>query len=994
MHEADAFSVLAEAVADGQPLDWASLEQSSSDDERSAIAALRHVAVVTELFATLSRTARGGSPPARLEPGSEWGGLRIVEHIGHGRFGDVYRAWDPALERHVALKLVGCDDLEGAATPVVDEGRMMARVRHSNVVTIYGAQRIGDVVGLWMELVDGRTLESELATNGRFAAKDLGRIGRDLAEALGAVHEAGLVHRDVKASNVLRDPTGRVVLGDFGTGLDTGTGAADGGGLIGTPAYVAPEVFAGEPATPRSDVYSLGVLLFHLATGEYPQPARTLRELRDAHAIRPPRRLREARPDLPSGLAAIVDRALDHDPANRFVTGADMATALAGEIDRGRDRGRLHPWVLAGAAAALVVGAGGALNWYLGPTPPVSARPHAVLVTTSGSLIGEPDLEGQLEQRIRLELADLPGIALVEKDSLAGTFELMRRPVPATIDREIGIEVIRRNGRVDAMLAASIEPMEGRYRIGTDILDADGSVVARVVEVTEGTADVPDTIARAAVSVRERLAGAIPSLPEPESLPQVQTSSLEALELFAEALRDLPLDANPARAEERLAEAVRLDPDFALAHVALATAVEFQGRPPSEALTHAEAAWAVAARALEFDRGVALVQLEHMRGRVARGEERSQHFRLAAEEVLALNASHPERVEMLPRLIRIRSFLAPAERLRVIQTILESRPDDVFRLKDAASAAVDAREFDQARTYLARARPLADRAARTTNGSDGLLDLLGLLFNDAWIRNDIDQAAALAEELDATRTRLGGAVVVDGVIPIYITLGQLNRAEALASAIPNGPNENPIRRQMSVGRVLLRKNEPARLRTFLQAESIDPRTDRGSPFIPAFTATGQHDLAREAIEILRSKPSGPGAAWMANLDAGLALAEGRPRDAIHVLEPHASEDTGQGYGLWLAANIHLADAWLAIGDATEAVRGLERVSSVPRELRRPDGLAQFGWLEVRDRLAQCYRRLGRVAEAEAIEAELRVLLRFADADHPIKHRLATLEPSR
>ena len=153
----------------------------------------------------------------------------MIEHVGCGRFGDVYRAWDAALDREVALKILRADDEAAVQTDIVEEGRLMARVRHPNVVAIHGARRIDGATGLWMEFVKGRTLAAELAERGPLAAAELASVGIQLCRALAAVHSAGLVHRDVKAQNVLRDDAGRVVLGDFGTGREFEDSASSSG---------------------------------------------------------------------------------------------------------------------------------------------------------------------------------------------------------------------------------------------------------------------------------------------------------------------------------------------------------------------------------------------------------------------------------------------------------------------------------------------------------------------------------------------------------------------------------------------------------------------------------------------------------------------------------------------------------------------------------------------------------------------------------------------
>jgi tRNA A-37 threonylcarbamoyl transferase component Bud32 len=218
-------------IADGTPIDWRAIGASATPDEAEVLDYLRELERLAQMLATgTAGTAasyeslfHGASLTADETPAPvTWGPLAIIEKVGRGTYGDVYRARDPKLDRPVALKLLrrrekGADALESA---VIEEGRLLARVRHPNVVTVHGAERIDGRVGLWMEFIGaGRTLEDELREKGPFSADEVTAVGRDLAAALVAVHRAGLLHRDVKAQNVLRD-AGRVVLGDFGTGLE------------------------------------------------------------------------------------------------------------------------------------------------------------------------------------------------------------------------------------------------------------------------------------------------------------------------------------------------------------------------------------------------------------------------------------------------------------------------------------------------------------------------------------------------------------------------------------------------------------------------------------------------------------------------------------------------------------------------------------------------------------------------------------------------------
>ena len=277
------------------------------------------------------------------KPPFAWGPLEVRERLGAGGFGEVFRAWDPTLQRDVALKLLMREHRGGAgfASSVLHEARLLARVRHPHVVTVFGADAHDGRVGLWMELVRGRSLARWVEEQGRLGAREAALLGVDLCRALAAVHGAGLVHRDVKAANVMREEGGRILLMDFGAVSDASS--SEEGSVSGTPRYIAPEIYAGEKATPRSDLFSLGVLLYHLVTGRYPIDAHTVGELREKMARRESRLLRDERPDLPEAFVQVVERALAWRAEDRFATAGSMEQALSAFL--GAEGGGARPAV-------------------------------------------------------------------------------------------------------------------------------------------------------------------------------------------------------------------------------------------------------------------------------------------------------------------------------------------------------------------------------------------------------------------------------------------------------------------------------------------------------------------------------------------------------------------------------------------------------------------------------------------------------------------------
>jgi hypothetical protein len=259
-----------------------------------------------------------------------WGRYVLRARLGEGAQGAVFCAWDPQLECDVALKVVSLEGSGGAVSDsMLREARALARVRNTHVVNVYTVEAHEGKIGICMELIKGRTLEDMLRAQGRFGAREAATVGIAVGRALAAVHAAGLVHRDVKARNVMREDTGRIVLMDFGMGRDHAQLQTWGGGdLAGTPLYMAPEVCAGGTASHQSDIYGVGVLLYHLVTAKYPIEGDTFDDIARAHRAGRRKPLVERRPDLPDRFIAIVDKALAPDPSDRYPSAGHLVHDL------------------------------------------------------------------------------------------------------------------------------------------------------------------------------------------------------------------------------------------------------------------------------------------------------------------------------------------------------------------------------------------------------------------------------------------------------------------------------------------------------------------------------------------------------------------------------------------------------------------------------------------------------------------------------------------
>lgn len=654
--EPDRLAALAVSVAEGSPIDWVAIESSADDPrERDLIRQLRIVAAVADVHrsaappehdttAVASPTNAGsasdlgrarevahlGEPGEGVDEGvpAAWGHLVILERVGRGSFGTVYRARDTQLDRDVALKLLQPSRVS-VSDRVLEEGRLLARIRHANVVTIHGAERLEGRVGLWMEFIRGLTLEEVLARQGPFGAREATLVALDLCRALAAIHGAGLLHRDVKAQNVMREQGGRIVLMDFGTGVNLrGPRPLPESPLAGTPLYLAPELFRGAEPTAQSDQYSLGVLLFHLVTGAFPVQGRSIAAIADAHDQRNTTLLRDERPDLPEAFVRVVERALHAEPERRFDTAGRMEAALAESLGFGGTSGlhrrliepvvtsvantpaavdvatpaapslwRRRPRMLAAASAlaTLLLAVAGTTLWnraILGNrsdarTTVERPRIESIAVLPLENLSGEPDyfVDGMTEALIT-DLTKIRAIRVISRTS-AMQYRMSRETLPV-IGQALG---------VDGFLVGSVLRSGPRIRINVRLVQAatDANIWANSYErelrdVLSLQADVARAVAQEiSISLTPqdemRLSGARPVDPE-------------AYEAYLEGRYywNKRTPENVAKAIELFEHALGRDTGYAAAYAGLADAytllgsVEADNLLPRDAMARAKAA--------------------------------------------------------------------------------------------------------------------------------------------------------------------------------------------------------------------------------------------------------------------------------------------------------------------------------------------------------------------------------------------------------------------
>jgi TolB-like protein/tetratricopeptide (TPR) repeat protein len=668
---------VAAALADGTPVDWDSADRSAtSEEDRRLLAELRFIAQIARprlesSSSSVPDVASGSKPlPTVDRPLSEfWGPLRLLEHVGRGSFGDVYRAWDTRLDREVALKLLRRTghDHEIRASTVIEEGRLLARVRHSNVVTVYGAERIDGQVGVWMEFIHGKTLEQELRERGPFDIDRVIGIGIDLG--------------DVKTHNVMCGADGRTVLTDFGAGFEVdATMAVESRDLAGTPVCIAPEVFAGRSATPASDVYSLGVLLYHLVTGAYPVRGSSVREIRGAHAAGARTPLATARPNLPSPFVRIVDRALDPSPGHRYSSPADLGrelNALRAAVAPSAAAPRRITWRAGAIAAVAILATGAAVTsgWFRVDTPTIAVMPFQNL---SADPSGEYFVDGLTDEIIR-NLSVIDGL-----DVRSRTSSFVFKGKPRNV-RDVGEQM-----RANLVIEGSVLRSDGRIRINAQLVRVTDDVAIWSRSFNGEAKDVftiQDEISRSIVNELRLTLG--------RGQRRYNTNP-EAYDLYLKARsHGSPVGPSEGKvAADLFQQVIDEDPSFAPAYAGLAEAaatmsINRSGIPADQAFAIMEPA---ARRALELDpllaEAHAAVGVANARAR--RWKEAEGAFRRALDLNRTLASTHVNFVM---------STLWPqgkvSESLRQVEAGLRADPLSLDLQRLLAYVQVSARQYEQ-----------------------------------------------------------------------------------------------------------------------------------------------------------------------------------------------------------------------------------------------------------------------------------------------------------
>jgi serine/threonine-protein kinase len=1048
MKEQEELLAVARAIVEQVPVDWSGIESSASDENRRELLhELKVIATIVELhqsgtgssseantavsavFAAGRQSLDDGSSDTEIRA-NRWGPLEILEQVAEGSFGEVYRARDTRVDREVALKLLRRSPgvVESLGTTVVDEARLLARVRHPNVVTVYGADRIDGRVGLWMEFIHGRTLEQILGDEGPFAQSRVISVGTEICQALGAVHDAGLSHRDVKAQNVMQQEDGRLVLMDFGAGHELSDDASA-RELAGTPLYLAPEILEGAPASVQSDLYSTGVLLYHLLTGSYPVSGRTVRDIREEHRLR--RRGAKVSPDshIPRSLCRVIERAIDEDAANRYGTAREMEAALhaaGGQSTVGKRRrkwvigaiastavlsltvGLSRPWTKATARPDLVIPSqprASTQDQSAAASSPATARAADerasprfqfegrdwVLIAPFDNRSGESVLDGTLEYALERDLSNSAFVNVVPRDRIDSVLRLMQTPIDTKLDARLAREICLRDGAIRALIIGRVEKIGSSYLTTAQIVDPrDATVVASLSEEALTQAELLPAVRRHALRVREALGEMLSTIQRSEAaLEKVTTPSLHALQLYSQASAFMHGESwQNEPAEQLLRQAVKEDDRFASAYILLAYTIANQGRPKEEYLPYAERAVLFADRTSDVERYFIIASYHHMLARTGGSDQQNARLEQALSAYQALMRIKPDHYWGVGNLYDVYRLLnREPQALETLVRVTEIRSDKTSVPLNLILAYLSRGQVGRAREYMRHTRGLiTPEVARQFPDSARTLRLMNAY--DAWLGKDVHRVRRLLDDL-VSRTESGEFAALPFPNQAHFYRGLGRRSEVLAAA---GRLQAPIRDNFLAGLLTeeVHLDRPGARDTLLdflsmQLKSAPVGSLRGN-FFGALVAVGRIEDARALLPRLEQSPP------ETKLFQGqLAIADGRMEDAVRHLQAAGgprSNTLPRLSNAW-----ELARGYRSRGGVQEAIMILEDAlnGSWSEYVGATFGVAL--WIRNRELLADLYRTTGRQKEAEAIDADLLKLLAEADPDYPVLVRIKERYPN-
>jgi eukaryotic-like serine/threonine-protein kinase len=532
---------------------------------------------------------------------------RVLEQLGAGGMGIVYKAQDTRLNRAVALKFLPENLAQDpqALERFRREAHAASALNHPNICTIHDIGEQNGLPFMAMEFIDGETLRQYIGGKPLPVERILD-LAIQIADALDAAHAQGIIHRDIKPANVFVTKRGQAKILDFGLaklvrndGSVAGLGEPNSpqsslqepvsivGVISGTPSYMSPEQIRGDDLDTRTDLFALGLLLHEMATGRQAFGGKSGGAIIEAILTKAPVPARALNPDLPPKLEEIIDKLLEKDRDRRYQTAAavlDDLRALRREFETGRTATRMirqRPVVAArGSYTKLAVGSGAlvVIGMALGMWLYSARRAHALSQTDTivladfANKAGDPVFDGTLQQGLAVQLEQSPFLSIISDARVQQTLQLMGEPSGTKLTPAVARGVCQRTAS-KAYLAGSIVSLGNEYVIGLNAVNcATGDTLVQEQVQAEGKEKVLDALGRAASQMRQKLGESLSTVQKLDiPIDQATTPSLEALQAYSLGRKTMTQRADYNGAIPLFQRAIGLDPKFAMAYASLGT---------------------------------------------------------------------------------------------------------------------------------------------------------------------------------------------------------------------------------------------------------------------------------------------------------------------------------------------------------------------------------------------------------------------------------------